>query len=166
MIIKRQPDHPVSMIGSPNKAANLCDRRRYALSQHGQAAIELAFLAPILALILVVAVDFGRLFYMNITLVNSARAGVQYGAQSTTTAADYNGMSQAALNDASNVPGVTASATNFCTCGGVSASCTSDCSDFRMYAQVTTSAVFHTLVTYPGVPSSIAVTRTASMRAE
>src|SRR5579864_8958993 len=104
---------PVRPRLGPRFCARLHSRARpYFL--RGQGAVELALLAPILVLVLVIAADFSRVFYMSIETANAARAGVQYGAQSTTKASDTAGMQQAALNDAANLSGLTATASNFC----------------------------------------------------
>ena len=46
----------------------------------GQALVEFALIVPILMFILVIAIDFGRLFYLNIGIINGAREGAAYGA--------------------------------------------------------------------------------------
>jgi Flp pilus assembly protein TadG len=153
---------------APRFFARLHNRVRPYFSR-GQSAVELALLAPVLTFVLVVAADFSRVYYMSIEAANAARAGVQYGAQTTTTASDTAGMQQAALNDASNVTGLTATASNFCECppstSHVSCSSTT-CSGLEMYVQVNTSAQFQTLVHYPGVPSTVTLNESALMRAK
>ena len=54
------------------------DRRRPI---RGQALVELAIVMPILALLLVMAIDFGRAFYTYIAVGNAAREGAAYAAQ-------------------------------------------------------------------------------------
>ena len=44
----------------------------------GVAAVELALIAPVLALIIVAIVDFGIAFTRQMTIANGVRAGVQY----------------------------------------------------------------------------------------
>lgn len=157
--------------GRPRIRPRLCATSRgYARSYFrcGQSAVELALLMPVLAFVLVAAADFARVYYMSTTLVSAARAGVQYGAQSITTASDRDGMKQAALNDASNLSGVTATASNFCECPPSTShvSCSLTCSGMEMYVQVNTSANFRTLVSYPGIPSTVTINESARMRAE
>ena len=130
--------------------------------------VELALLVPVVALVLVAAADFARVYYMSTALVSAARAGVEYGAQSTTAASDTAGMKQAALNDATNLSGVTATASKFCECPPSTShvSCSPTCSGMEMYVQVNTSANFRTLVSYPGIPSTVTLNESALMRAE
>lgn len=132
----------------------------------GQSMVELAVALPFLAILLVVVADFARVFYMSITVADAARAGVQYGSQSYLTAIDYTAIQDAALNDAQNISGVTATASDFCQCSGVTVSCaaTSPCAQPDVFVQVEAQATFHTLLNYPGVPSSIPVSSTAVMQ--
>jgi Flp pilus assembly protein TadG len=163
----QKPMTPVRSRFAPRFHAPLCDRaQRYF--RRGQSAVELALLVPVLAFVLVAAADFARVYYMSTALVSAARAGVQYGAQSTTAASDTVGMKQAALNDASNLTSVTATASKFCECppSNSHVDCSPACSGMEMYVQVNTSAAFHTLVNYPGIPSTVTLNESALMRAE
>jgi hypothetical protein len=120
-------------------------------------------------LFLLAVADFGRVFFVAIALNNAARAGTQYGIQSPANAADVSGMAQAAQSDASNIPGVTATASEYCECpDGSTQACDSSpsCSDLRVYVEVDTSGSFQTLLNYPGIPSSFALTGKSVMREE
>jgi Flp pilus assembly protein TadG len=164
----KRPMTPLRPRLVPRFHATLRDRaQRYF--RRGQSTVELALLLPVVALVMVAAADFARVYYMSTALVSAARAGVQYGAQSATAASDTAGMKQAALNDASNLSGVTTTASNFCQCPPSTShvSCSSTCSaGMEMYVQVNTSAPFHTLVSYPGIPSTVTLNESALMRAQ
>jgi Flp pilus assembly protein TadG len=142
--------------------------RKSESMSRGQAMVEWALTAPVLALLLVVSGDLMRMYYASIEVNNAAKAGVQYGAQTPGTAADLSGMQQAAQNDASDLSGMSATATLYCQCPDSSStfdcSTTDTCSDKRVYVQVNTSATFHTLLQYPGLPSSIQLSGQAQMR--
>jgi len=86
-----------------------------------QASVELALGLPLLLMMFLVVVETGRAFYIAISLANAARAGVQYGSQNLSTAADNAGMQAAATNDAPNLVAMTATATHFCVCSDGSA---------------------------------------------
>ena len=135
--------------------------------QRGLAAVEFSIVAGVLVLILLVAADYGRIFAASIAVTNAARAGAQYGIQNAGTWADLAGMQQAALNDAPDVSGMSASATNFCECtAGTPVDCaTPGCSSPRRYVSVTATASFTPLTDYPGLPGSVTLMRTAIMRA-
>ena len=143
------------------------DRNRRRASS-GQSVVEFALVAPVLALLLVAVADFGRVFYTAIELNNAARAGTQYGIQSPANGADVAGMEQAAQSDGSAVSGLTATASEYCACpNGATQACSSTpCADMRVYVEVDTSATFNTLLDYPGVPSSIALTGKSVVREE
>ncbi|MBI5085063.1 MAG: pilus assembly protein [Acidobacteria bacterium] len=141
------------------------NRRR----QKGGAAIEMALLGPILILLTAGAIDIGRVMYTGMEAATAARAGVQYGAQSTETSTDYAGMQTTALNAAPNVSGLTAVAAKVCTCSTISAGtvgCNTTCAtgSLKAYVTVTSRITFRTLLPYPGVPSSMPVKQTVWMR--
>ncbi len=164
----RKPVTPAQARLAPRFSATLCRCAR-PYFRRGQSAVELALITPVLALVLLAAGDAARVFYISIEAVNAAHAGVQYGAQSATTASDTAGMQQAALDDASDLPGLTATASNFCECPPSAAhvSCSStNCSGMEMWAQVNTSVQFHTLMNYPGIPSTVTINQSALMRAK
>jgi Flp pilus assembly protein TadG len=48
--------------------------------RRGQALVEFALVVPVMLLILLIAVDFGRLFFAHISNVNAAREGANYAA--------------------------------------------------------------------------------------
>src|ERR1700681_2865393 len=133
----------------------------------GQAAVELALVLPVLVVFLMIVGEFLRVYYTAIELNNAARAGVQYGVHSPANAADFTGMQQAALQDGSDVGGMTATASQFCECSdGSAVSCgtAGACADERVYVEVDTAATFYTLTDWPGIPRSIALSGKAIMR--
>jgi Flp pilus assembly protein TadG len=151
------------------------EAKREREKRAGTATLELALLLPLLLLIALGAIDFGRVFYMSVEVANAARAGVQYGAQSTVTSQDYTGMENAAKNDAPDIAGqMTATATRWCECAGSSTTftCTSTpCSlsvptTPEIYVQVNTQATFNTMVKYPGIPTTITLSKQAIMRVQ
>src|SRR3984893_7228009 len=139
--------------------------------ERGQSLVELAFVVPLLLLLLVGIIEIGRFAFYSILVSNAARAGAQYGAQSLATAGDTTGISTAGTNDA---PGVTApnnltvtstqscgcSTTGLGTCGTPTA-----CAAGRwvVYVQVTATGSFNSLFSYPGLPKTFAVTRVQEM---
>ena len=63
------------------------------------AAVELAILLPLLAFLLVIALDWARVFYYDLTIWNCARQGALYGSGAASGAS----VQQAALADATNL---------------------------------------------------------------
>lgn len=135
----------------------------------GQSAVEFGVAVPILAVLLVIASDFARVFFFTIAVNNAARAGAQYGSQSVIAAADEDGMENAATNDGSNIPGISANASQ-CTCvaGATVTKCDSShkCTDYPTanFVEVDTSATFKTIVTYPGFPHTFTLNGKAIMQ--
>jgi Flp pilus assembly protein TadG len=147
--------------------------QRCWLSDKGQSAVELAFLVPIVALLLLVIADFGRVFFISVAVNNAARAGAQYGSQSVTTAADSAGMVAAASADAKNIRNWNTPTASQCTCAVSSpqtvALCASSyCTDTATatYVKVNTSATFNTLLNYPGITHSFTLTGQAIMQVQ
>jgi Flp pilus assembly protein TadG len=143
------------------------------ISTAGAATVELALIVPVLVLIMIGLLDMGRVFYGAITVVSAARAGVAYGSMSAVHAFDTAAMDAAALNDAVDVTSLAFSSLVRCECPAEvppAVSCTvNTCLDgttVRIYVQTRVTGTFNTTLPYPGIPSSIVITRTAQMRAQ
>ena len=152
-------------------------------AEAGGALVELALVLPVLVLVFVGTVDFGRVFYTSQSLVNAARAGAQYGAHSLARSADLAGM-KATAEAASNTAGITAIATRLCECASDTATFSStagspnDCVSPQasscpgkhrvVTVTVTTTKTFNTLIGggLPGFLQSLSLTRSATMRAQ
>lgn len=146
-------------------------------SESGQSLLEFALMLPVLVLLLLGVIEIGRYAYLAILVGNAARAGAAYGARNPTTANDTNGIIQAADNDFQNngpsvgTLNVTSEWNNNCGCdnGGTVTpiSCTTACSageHLVVTLSVTASGTFNSIFNYPGIPSSINVARTATLR--
>ena len=148
----------------------------------GSALVEAALLMPVMFLMLFGTMDFGRIFYTGVAVASAARAGVQYATFTPGNAGNFDGIKQAAQNDAANqgLPAqlITVTAKTFCQCVANSSttltynSCTvTTCSLIAVvpppsYSEVTVAYTFNTLVNWPGIPSSSTITRTARMRVQ
>jgi Flp pilus assembly protein TadG len=124
----------------------------------GQALVELALSMPLLIGLLVGAVEFARMAFASIEVQDAAMAGVQYGAQDTTTAADTTGIQTAASNDAPDVTLGTPTVSISCICadGSASTCLSTDCSTSAIEKIVTvqTQASFTPLIHKLGVPGT------------
>lgn len=151
--------------------------RAHLCSESGQSLMEFALLTPLLAVLLLGVVDMGRYAYISILVGNAARAGVAYGTQTHITAHDTAGIIAAADNDFQNngqsVSNLNVSSAYACGCdnGGtitVLLGCTTGSCPIGQHEvvslQVTASGTFNALFGYPGIPKSISVSRTATMR--
>ena len=155
---------------------DVASKRAPLWSESGQSLLEFAILLPMLLLLALGVIEMGRFAYIGILVGNAARAGVSWGAQSHTTAADTNnGIETAADNDfQNNGPSlgslnVTHAVVCGCDNGGTitGVSCTAVCpvgSHLVDSLSVTTSGTFSAIFNYPGIPTSITITRTATQR--
>jgi Flp pilus assembly protein TadG len=150
-----------------------------ARSEGGAALVELAVSLPVVLLVFVITIDFARVFYLSIALTNAARAGAQFGSSTLARSGNTTGMQTTAIN-AVNTTGVSAVATRLCQCAsdtGVfspTAPTANDCtspaavscagSHRVITVTVTTTKTFTTVMSFPGVPSSLSVSRNATLR--
>jgi Flp pilus assembly protein TadG len=116
------------------------------------ASVELAVLVPFLTFIFLITVDFGRVFYYSITLNNAAAAGALYGCLDSMHAKDTSGIKTAALADATNVSNPTVTSTQGTDSNG------------NPTVNVTVAYTLSSLTNYPGIPPSVSLSRTVSMR--
>ena len=134
----------------------------------GASFVELALVLPLFLMMLVPVVDLGRGFYAAIEVTSAAHAGAMYGVENPS---DTDGMIQAAKAGASNLSDVTATAAYGCECSdGTSAvaSCASTPSctyNYVTYVDVTATSPYRTVFAYPGLPSSMNITRDFRLRA-
>ncbi len=56
--------------------------------------MELALILPLLVMLFVIAVDFGRVFYVQYIVINATRCGAMYGSTNPTCAQDTAGIQQ------------------------------------------------------------------------
>ncbi|NQZ91940.1 MAG: pilus assembly protein [Moritella sp.] len=151
-------------------------KKQQKIYQQGIIAIEALIVLPIMFLILFTILDFGRLMNASITTTNAARTAAGYGAQDTSHAIDYTGMKSAAFADAINLnidayntSPVIVTTERICRCVGmgsnVSCASTASCSSgIEVYVESTATRDFRTLVPYPLIPSSVQLTRSATIR--
>ncbi len=128
----------------------------------GVAMIEMVIVLPFLLMLLFIATEFGQFSYFSIEVANAAHAGAQFGASSPTNAANISGMQQAAINDASDISGLSSTASSFCRCssGGGNVACLltscSGSSRLIQYVRVSTSATLIPWFSYPPISTAFA----------
>ncbi len=124
----------------------------------GQAMVEAALVIPLLALILIGMAELGRAAYAAIQVSNAAKAGVQYGTQNGSAAADAIGIINAAASDAANLTGLTTTSSVSCVCSDGSASTCqpTDCANSHIESILTvnTQANFDPIFHIPGLPAT------------
>jgi len=155
-------------------------RRASARSQRGASVIEMIFLMTFFSLLLIGVIDIGRALYVVIEVADASRAAAMYGYQTSATAQDSAGITNAAKSDAptSSSPGVDLGsiAMNTVTSYGCMCSngtgqilhcsskpaCTAPVQQVN-YVIVTTSATYTPLFPWPGVPTSIPISSKSQM---
>lgn len=124
----------------------------------GSALIDLALTVPMLAVILLGVGELAQVEYASIEVSNAAMAGVQYGDQDATTAADTTGIQTAAANDAPNINLGTTNVSHSCICSDGSASTCqpTDCSGSNIETTLTvqTQTTIDPLIHVPGLPTT------------
>lgn len=149
--------------------------------EHGAATLEFAVFFPLLVLLALGTVDFGRIFYDAIATANATHVGSFYGSQGNVQAVDTDGMNASATASAVDITGVTPSATHYCDCPDSPASgpddadnvvtcagttCPDDFGIPRVFVRSRVVHTFNTLAPYPGVPNDPTLTQNGFMRVQ
>ncbi|HKS67217.1 MAG TPA: TadE family protein [Candidatus Acidoferrales bacterium] len=158
----------------------------------GQSLVEVAFITPILLLLALGVIELGRYMYVGILIGNAARAGASYGVRSpgdgpgivTTACNDFGTSMPGATCDGSSSASANhlqVTSTQTCGCDNAGtiatlhsgaaycdavpkadmAACTGH---WTAMINVQASGNFKALFNYPGIPTPITITRTATMR--
>ena len=158
--------------------------------QTGQALVEIALVIPMLLVLALGVIEIGRFAYIAILIGNAARAGADYGAQSNQQSNDSTGIQNAAYYDFAGatsgstqtngltVSTLTVASSTSCGCDSAGAITTYGCnaaagnanagicpagSRWVVFVSVTASGTFNSLFNYPGIPSSITISKTATL---
>jgi Flp pilus assembly protein TadG len=135
----------------------------------GVAAIEFAILAASMTLMMVCVVDFGMGLYRKMQVQNAAQAGAQYAAIHGFSA----GSISSAVTSATSFSGVAASPapSQFCGCpnndGVAVVECSAVCGDGSTpgaYVLVSAAGSYDTILGYPGIPKTFALTAESRVR--
>lgn len=147
-------------------------RARALARRPAAAAVELAVLAPFLAFLFVLCVDWARIFYYSLVLENCARNGAYYA--SDYGIYDYNSASDAALEDATNLSPAPTVATAYSTNPTGPYNLTSPPSSYingssAAYVQVTMTWTFNSVVDFSivrmfQIPTQVTLQRSVDMQ--
>lgn len=130
------------------------DQKKYG-SPQGQSLVEIALLLPILLVLVICTLEFGRLFYTKIVITNAAREGAYY---LSTHISDYNqgtgtapNTLRAAQNEANN------SGISSITLGIIPKNC---CADGVYSIEVTVGTNVHDLIIVSFLGNAFSITST------
>lgn len=149
--------------------------------ERGAALVEIAITLPLLLVVLVGTIDFGRAFRTAMIVINAARAGAQFGAQTPINSGNTAEMIATAdgvlaANGLASGPATTA--TRLCLCADdsgqytatspVNTCSTTACATGHLAVTVTVSVsrTFSMITPIPGLPDSVTITRGATARAQ
>jgi Flp pilus assembly protein TadG len=136
------------------------------MCESGQALAEASLTVPFFLLVLLGGVNLARAAYVGIEVSDAAKAAVQYGAQSSATAADTSAIQNAAASDASDLSSLTTtvSVAGMCSdgsaCTGQGGTCRStDCasSHIETILTVNTAATYHPSFPWPGISRGLSL---------
>lgn len=122
--------------------------------RRGAAAVELALVLPFLAFIFVVTVDYCRVFYFTQVVTTCARNGALWASDPVAASqSPYATIEAATRGDAGPTlgPQLTVTTTTGTDTGGA-------------YTNVTVKYQFNLITSYPGVPQTVNITRSATSR--
>ncbi len=134
----------------------------------GAVGVEFALVAPVLIIMLLIAVDFGAGMYEQQRIIGAARAGAQFAVLSTANAQDET-LIQTAVANASQKDASELDITSefFCQCqSGTGVSCTGTCDGDapEVYVRVTVQYQHETLLSYPGLDNPMTLTAESEFR--
>ena len=133
----------------------------------GTQLVELSLVIPMLMLIFVGSIDFGRAYFVRMEVDSAAEAAALYGIQNP---ADSSGIRAAALLDSPDLPNLTATSTYGYECpdGTFDTSHTAPpptCSAGTvLYLEVDTTATYKPIIPYPGISSAFTMNGKSRMR--
>ena len=141
----------------------------------GNSLVEVSLLVSFFGVPLLLGVtEVGRIAYSAIEVSNAARAGAAFASESVSTSTDTTDTKQAALNEASDITGMTVTQSTVCVCSsapGTTVTCSSSattCSPAPNHAiqfvQVNTSLTINPIFHMPSLPSSITLKGQETMR--
>jgi Flp pilus assembly protein TadG len=135
----------------------------------GVSAVEFSLIAPVLIAATVGTVDLGMVSYRKLQVQNAAQAGAQYAALNGFALSNISN----AITNATSYSGISASPapTQFCGCAsasGISAvACGSQCPGAipaGTYVTASAQSTYATIIPYPMIPSSYALSAQSTVR--
>lgn len=125
---------------------------RQRSARRAVAAVELAVLLPLLAFLLVIAIDWSRVFFYSVAIENCARNGALWASDPNSMTQGYTSVTQAALADATDLkPQPTVTSASGTDANG------------HAYVDCTVTYTFQTITNLPLVPRNTTVRRTVRM---
>jgi Flp pilus assembly protein TadG len=140
---------------------------RFLACRAGNISVELALLSPILLLVFLGVVEYGRAYTEQLNLSRMARVQLQYAVENlgaSTVLDEIDGHSTTLPNGDT----ITYAATTACTCLGAATGCQTLCDGTslpQMEIQVSATRALTPLVFFPGNSGPLTLAATTAMRA-
>ncbi len=141
----------------PSRPRHHRQKRTRNRGDRGQALVELAMITPVLLILMLGLIDYGRVYFAYVSVTNGARNGADYATLNCDPVCDEDGIESAVLSDTSDLLNTSPSNPAVEVATGTDA-------QGRTYADVTASYTFTTLFPWPGLPTSMNVERTVRAR--
>ncbi|MEO5589049.1 MAG: TadE/TadG family type IV pilus assembly protein [Gemmatimonadaceae bacterium] len=146
--------------------------KAFVPSELGGAMVELAVVLPVLILIAIGVMDYGRVYAASVAISNAARAGAEYASQTPANSGDQTAVKQFTAQEGAEAGLVIANVVSnrVCRCSGSATqiNCvTGTCGGYgavQQFEEVIATRAVPLLLRYPGLPASITISRTAVFR--
>jgi Flp pilus assembly protein TadG len=137
----------------PIMPASGCYARK-TQARRGAATVELSLVLPMLVFMLLVGMDYSRVFYASVIVANCARNGAMWLSDpNLADKSNYSTVEEAVAADATDL------------IGSLQVSTQTGTDSFGYgWAQVTVVYPFQTVINYPGIPNQVNISRTVRMR--
>jgi Flp pilus assembly protein TadG len=129
--------------------------RRQRRLDRAQSLVEFALVLPVLLILALAAVDYGRAYFDYISVTNAARNGAVFASASEEAAADEAGIRSAVLNELGEVQDGDSVVVTVATGSDAQG---------KTFANVTVRHTFRTVFSWPGLPTSFPIQRSVQMR--
>lgn len=151
----------ISMRWQSVRSATICSDRRRSPRRQGATAVEAAVVLPLITLLLLVCSDLGRAIHAQIVVTNTVRVGAEYGATHRYTDDTRSAwedrlgevMQEEILSLQNSSPELLETTVT-----------TSQPGSDEILIEVTATYPFSMLVAWPGLPSSLDLTHSVTMR--
>jgi Flp pilus assembly protein TadG len=143
--------------------------KHFRKSEYGGALVELAVVTPVVLLLAIGVIDYGRVYFTSVAVANAARAGAEYGTAMPANQVDTVGIRTFAQLDGAEAGSISIVATTIYKCGGTVVSASATCAGYgvpRVYVEVTATKAVTMFLKHVGLPATVTVARTATFRAQ
>jgi len=130
--------------------------------------LELVAVLPLLIIIGIGVMDYGRIMATAVAVANAARAGAEWGIQQPSHYTDHAKIRSFAQLDGNEAGAMVLDSRTYFMCGATVVSNTTICGGGygapRVYVEVRASKAVPLVMRFPGIPPSVTVSRTATFR--